>query len=129
MTDFEYRIFQLTNNERRKHGLAALVWNDAPAKAARAHSLDLATSNAFSHAGSDGSSPEQRLHRTSTAMRFLGENISGGRNSPEAAIADWMNSAGHRANILSIDAVYLGVGAVYMEVSRYKYYVTQLFAR
>ena len=127
MTDFEYRVFMLTNAERRKHGLTSLVWNDALADAARGHSLDLAKSNTFSHTGSDGSSPEQRLHRTGTAIRFLGENISGGRNSPEAAINDWMTSAGHRANILSRDAAYLGVGTAYIAASRFKFYITQMF--
>ena len=127
MTDFEYRIFLLTNAERRKHSLASLIWSDMLADVARSHSLDLATSNTFSHAGSDGSSPEQRLHRTGTAIRFLGENISGGRNSPEAAINDWMASAGHRANILNVDAVYLGIGSVYIAASRFRFYVTQMF--
>ncbi|MDR2183604.1 MAG: CAP domain-containing protein [Clostridiales bacterium] len=127
MTHFEYEVFMLTNEERRKHGLAALAWNDALAKAAQGHSRDLATSNTFSHSGSDGSAPEQRLHRASASIRFLGENISGGRNSPGAAINDWMASAGHRANILNMDAVYLGVGVVYLETSRFKFYVVQVF--
>ena len=127
MNDFERRIFELTNAERQKHGLANLIWSNKLTISARAHSLDLAESNTFSHTGSDGSSPEQRIHRTKTAIRFLGENISGGRNSPEAAIKDWMDSAGHRANILNMDAVYLGVGAIYEEVSRFRYYVTQIF--
>ena len=129
MTDYEHRIFLLTNKERRKHGLAGLIWDDALANAARVHSMDLAVSNTFSHTGSDGSAPEQRLHKARDTIRFLGENISVGRSSPEAAIADWMASPGHRENIQNMDAVYLGVGAVYMEASRYKIYVTQVFGR
>jgi uncharacterized protein YkwD len=127
LTDFEYQIFKLTNNERRKYGFAGLIWDDALASAARAHSLDLAISNRLSHVGSDGTTSEQRVHRLGGSIRFLGENISGGRKSPEGAISDWMASAGHRANILNMDAVYLGVGAVYMEASRFRFYVTQVF--
>jgi len=119
----------LTNIERRKHSLAGLFWSDILTKAARTHSLDLATSNIFSHIGSDGSTPEQRIHRVNNGIRFLGENIAGGRNKPEAAIADWMASSGHRANILNSDAVYLGVGAAYAEVSRFRFYATQVFGR
>jgi len=127
MTNYENKIFELTNAERRKHGLKTLVWSDMLANIARAHSLDLATNNIFSHTGFDGTTPEQRLHRANIAVRFMGENISGGRNSPEAAIIDWMTSAGHRANILNVDTVYLGVGAVYFAASRYKIYVVQIF--
>lgn len=119
----------LTNLERRRHNLASLIWNDTLVYIARAHSLDLATSNIFSHIGSDGSTPQQRLHRVSNAIKFLGENIAGGRNKPEATIADWMASSGHRANILNSDAVYLGVGAAYAGASRYKFYATQVFGR
>ena len=128
MTDYEHQIFMLTNEQRRQHGLTGLVWNDALAHIARAHSLDLAAHNIFSHTGSDGTFPEERLHRAISALRFMGENISGGRKNPADAIRDWMASEGHRANILNIDAVYLGVGAVYVPTSRFKYYVTQIFA-
>ena len=126
MIEYERKIFDLTNIERHKHGLGPLIWSDALANAARAHSADLAKNNLFSHTGSDGSSPEQRVHKVST-IRFAGENISGGRNSPEAAIRDWMASPGHRDNILSKNAVYLGVGAVYAAFTRYRFYVTQVF--
>ena len=127
MTDFEYQIFVLTNEIRQRHNLAILVWSGVLANVARAHSLDLATNNIFSHTGSNGSAPEQRLHRAHTTIRFAGENISGGRSNPAEAINDWMSSAGHRAVILNVNAVYLGVGAAYAPTSRFKLYVTQVF--
>ena len=129
MTDFEHQIFLLTNAQRQKYGLPNLIWSNALADVARAHSLDLAASNTFSHTGSDGSTPEQRIHRAGITLRFMGENISGGRNNPAEAIRDWMVSAGHRKNILNIDAIYLGVGKARVKRSRFKIYVTQVFGR
>lgn len=129
MANYEHRIFELTNEERQKYNLPSLVWDDALASTARAHSLDLPTNNIFSHIGSDGSTPEQRLHRTGTTIRFLGENICGGRNNPEEAIRNWMASSGHKANILNADATYLGVGATYVASSRFIIYIVQIFGR
>ena len=129
MTSFEHRVFELTNIERRKHSLTALIWDDALAWVARKHSQDLAANNIFSHIGSDGSLPEHRVRRAGIIAEFLGENICGGRDSPEAVIKDWMNSTGHRANILHIDIIYLGVGAAFAPASRLKFYVTQVFGR
>jgi len=129
MTHYERKIFELTNAERRKYGLAALIWSDTLADVARVHSQDLVTSSVLSHTGTDGSTPIQRVHRAGIAISFQGENISAGRNNPEAAIQDWMASAGHRSNILNVEAAYLGVGAIYVVYSRFKYYVTQVFGR
>ncbi|MCL2377242.1 MAG: CAP domain-containing protein [Defluviitaleaceae bacterium] len=129
MTEYERKIFELTNTVRPRFGLEPLIWDDGLAEIARAHSRDLAENNIFSHAGSDGSSPEQRVRKAGVAARFMGENISAGRHLPEAAMRDWMNSDGHRANILHNDAIYLGVGAVYLGSSKFKFYVTQIFGR
>jgi len=129
LIDFEHKVHILTNTIRQQHGLASLIWSEELARAARTHSRDLATSNTFSHTGTDSTTPEQRVQATGKTMRFLGENICGGRNSPEAAIMDWMNSPGHRVNILNPDAVYLGVGFAYSENSRYRFYVTQVFGK
>ncbi|MCL2574260.1 MAG: CAP domain-containing protein [Defluviitaleaceae bacterium] len=129
MNNYEREIFKLTNKERQKHGLTTLIWNKKLADVAHDHSQDLALSNTFSHTGTDGSTPELRVHRANTSIMFMGENISGGRKNPQTAILDWMNSSGHRQNILNVDAVYMGVGMVYIHASRYGYYVTQVFGK
>jgi len=129
MHEYERKIFELTNEARLRFGLKPLKWDDVLADVARGHSGDLATSNTFSHTGSDGSSPEQRVDKADVASKFMGENISAGRHIPEAAMRDWMNSDGHRINILHTDVRYVGVGAVYVKDSRFKIYVTQLFGR
>jgi len=129
MFEYERKIFELTNEVRLRFGLAPLIWSDTLADVARGHSRDLATSNTFSHTGSDGLSPEQRVDKADIAARFMGENISAGRHISEAAVRDWMSSDGHRANILHTDVRYMGVGAVYVKDSQFKIYVTQLFGR
>jgi len=129
MNDYGCEIFRLTNAERFRYGLSPLTWSDILTDVARKHSVDLVTSNTFSHTGSDGSSPEERVDKSGVAPSFLGENISGGRRDPKVAMQDWLASAGHRANILHVDAIYLGVGIAYAENSKYKIYVTQIFGR
>ncbi|MCL2015071.1 MAG: CAP domain-containing protein [Defluviitaleaceae bacterium] len=106
--EFERRIFELTNIERANNGVPALIWDDSLASAARLHSEDMATNNFFSHTGSDGSSFSQRMQRAG----FTGaaaENIAF-NSTPESTMQAWMNSAGHRANILDSRNTHLGVG-------------------
>lgn len=128
LDDFERRVFELTNVERANNGLPPLIWDSGLASAARAHSDDLARNNLFGHTGSDGSSVGERLSRAGISHRGWAENVSGGRNTPEATVAGWMASPGHRSNILNRDMTHLGVGLSHLEGSRFSFYATQKFA-
>ena len=106
---FERRVFELTNEQRRNHGLPDLIWDDRLAQAARVHSIDMATNNLMAHIGSDGSTVGTRLQRVGvTNWSSWAENVAS-HATPEAVIQAWMNSPGHRANILSSNT-HLGVG-------------------
>ena len=107
----EQRVFELVNIERRNHGLSELVWDNRLGNAARAHSEDMARNNYFDHTGRDGSSHRDRIARAGlTSVGITGENIAMGQTTPEAVMQSWMNSPGHRANILNPNVNHVGVG-------------------
>ena len=108
--DFERRVFELVNIERANYGLAPLIWHDGLANAARAHSTDMRTNNFMSHTGFDGSSVGDRLARAGISHRGWAENVAMGQRTPEAVMTAWMNSPGHRSNILHASQTHLGVG-------------------
>ena len=120
---FEMQVLNLCNAERAKYGLAPLTWdaaNLAPGAAVRAQEITLY----FSHTRPDGSS-------CFTAVRNpgrLGENIAAGQWTPEEVVAAWMNSPGHRANILNGKFTKLGVGYVYVPGDMYGHYWVQMFS-
>jgi len=77
-----------------------LRWNEALANAALAHSRDMATQRYFNHRAKDGSEVAQRATRAGYRWRRVGENIAFGQRSPEEAVASWLDSPGHCANIM-----------------------------
>ena len=107
--EFEHRVFELTNAERRNHGLSDLIWDDQVAAAARAHSEDMATNRFLSHTGSDGSNVGTRLQRVGINVSSWAENVAT-HSTPESVVQAWMNSPGHRANILDTRMTHIGVG-------------------
>ena len=109
-TTLETQVLTRTNAERAKAGCKALVANPALTAAARAHSGDMATYNYFSHTGRDGSTFTTRVKAAGYAPA-VGENIAWGYGDAEGVMTGWMNSPGHRRNILNCKAVALGVGA------------------
>ena len=108
--EFEWRVFQLTNVERENHGVPPLQWNNILGAAARAHTEDMVRNNFLSHTGSDRSDLGQRVTRAGYTWSSVAENIAEGQRSPEEVINSWMNSPGHRANILNPNLIHLGVG-------------------
>ncbi len=127
---YEDQLLALINQERQNQGLAPLTMNAALREAARAHSRDMACNGFFSHTGSDGSSPADRVTRYGYSFSYLGENIyagSGPYNSPQAAFQAWMNSTGHRENMLSPNFVHVGIGYMYEPNSPYGSYWTADF--
>ncbi|MDO5477795.1 MAG: S-layer homology domain-containing protein [Clostridia bacterium] len=118
--------FHATNAFRVAHGKKALKWSDKAAKAAYLHSKDMAEKNYFSHDSKDGRKFYERLKAQGISYRSCGENISAGRSLGFLSYNGWVNSSGHRENMLE-DYNYLGVGAAYEENSTYGAYFTQDF--
>ena len=129
---FAERVIELTNQERARAGLPPLISDAALNAAALRHSQDMADHDFFSHTGSDGSSACGRMAAAGySPIWACGENIAAGFTSPEEVVAAWMNSAGHRANILSPYYQHIGVGYVYDAgdtFGPYYHYWTQDFA-
>lgn len=106
------RMAELVNNERRAAGLAPLTIAPELMAAAQEQSWDMALSGLISHAGSDGRGAAQRMRDAGYNWQRCGENIAVGQTTPDEAMAFWMNSPPHRANILDPGMRELGVGYV-----------------
>jgi uncharacterized protein YkwD len=111
LSAMETQVLDLTNAERAKAGCAGLRLDLRLRTAARAHSTDMAVHNYFSHTGRDGSDPGDRMADAGyNIRRGWAENIAAGYPTAKAVMAGWMNSPGHRANILNCRLRALGVG-------------------
>jgi hypothetical protein len=117
----------LLNQERANENLPSLSIDIRLMEAARRHNNDMATHDFFSHTGSDGSSPFDRIADAGYSFRSAGENIAGGYRTAAAAVQAWMNSSGHRANILNSSYQHIGVGYTYNSSSSYGHYWTTDF--
>lgn len=120
----------LVNQERAKAGCAPLRVQPALAKAARLHSLDMGRYDYFSHVSRDGRTPWDRIQARGYQYGSA-ENLAAGQTSARAVVAAWMNSPGHRANILDCSNVDVGIGVAQVptSVGRYGIYWTQDFGR
>lgn len=116
-------VAKLVNQERAKAGLKSLSVNQAAAAAANVRAREI--EGAFSHTRPNGSSFSTALKEQGAAYRAAGENIAYGQRSAEQVMEGWMNSSGHRANILNAQYTAIGVG-VYRGASRTLHWV-QLF--
>jgi uncharacterized protein YkwD len=125
---FEQRVADLINVERTTRGLSALAFDEKLILAARAHSQDMADKKFFSHTGSDGSDPGDRIAAQGYAWTTYGENIAAGYTTPENVVKGWMDSPGHRDNILNSDMTELGVGYIVKSGSPFTYYWTNVLA-
>ncbi len=88
-----------------------LRWNDSLAEASLLHSEDMANFNYLSHDGRDGSTPPQRIEQAGYRYRAVGENIAGGQTKPEDAVAGWIRSPTHCANLMN--PVFTEMGAAF----------------
>jgi uncharacterized protein YkwD len=104
----EGQVLALTNAQRAAAGCGALSADPALANVARAHSADMRDRNFFSHTNLDGLDPFDRAARAGLTARA--ENIAYGQPDAAAVMDAWMNSPGHRANILDCSLTRLGVG-------------------
>lgn len=109
ISQVEQDIFNLTNEQRQKNGVAPLTFSNEIAAVARAHSKDMNDRNFFDHVNPDGLDPFQRMSIGGISFSTAGENIAGGQ-SASIMITNWMNSPGHRANILNPSFHKIGVG-------------------
>ncbi|SCF92112.1 CAP domain-containing protein [Streptomyces sp. Ncost-T10-10d] len=104
------RILTLVNSERSKAGCSPLTMNAKLTKAAQDHSADMASHRNMSHTGSDGSAPGDRITRAGYRWSAYGENVAYGYTTAESVMAGWMDSPGHRRNILDCSFKEIGVG-------------------
>ncbi|WP_332650146.1 CAP domain-containing protein [Lysinibacillus sp. 54212] len=109
---FELKVVELTNQERQKAGLAPLSADTPLMNAAREKSQNMKDYNYFSHTSPNLGSPFDRLNALGISYRSAGENIAKGQSTPEEVVKAWMNSQGHRANILNDQYTHIGVGYV-----------------
>jgi len=122
----------MVNYQREQAGVPALSSSSALFSAARNHSQDMATNNFFSHTGSNGSSPFDRMSAAGFSYSAAAENIyagNGSNNSASAAVSGWMGSEGHRQNMLNPTYTYAGVGYWCNSSSTYGGYFTLNLAK
>ena len=122
---FEAQVLELVNHERAQAGLQPLSLSQGAASAADVRARELTRS--FSHTRPDGRGFQTALTEAGVSYTAYGENIAYGQNSPQQVMNQWMNSAGHRANILNPNFTAMGVGH-YENASGTDYWV-QLFIR
>lgn len=110
ISEIERRVIELTNAERRRQGLPDFQADSELSNVARAKSNDMRANNYFSHTSPTYGSPFDMMRDFGLSYSAAGENIAQGQRSPEEVVQAWMNSEGHRANILSGNFTHIGVG-------------------
>lgn len=103
-------VLALVNKERAAVGCPAVTLNAQLTKAAQDHSTDMAQHATMSHTGSDGSDPGQRITAAGYTWSSYGENVAYGYSTPAQVMDGWMNSPGHRRNILDCSYKEIGIG-------------------
>ncbi|HHZ02494.1 MAG TPA: hypothetical protein GX396_06105 [Tissierellia bacterium] len=112
VSNYEQRVAELVNVERQKNGLAPLTLDSAISNVARMKSKDMSDNNYFAHQSPTYGSAGDMLTQFGIRWSAWGENIASGQRTPEEVVNAWMNSEGHRANILSPNFSKIGVGYV-----------------
>ena len=123
-TSIEMEVARLVNIERQKEGLAPLTFSEELSKVARVKSQDMANKNYFSHNSPTYGDPFAMMRSFGIQYKTAGENIAKGYSGAESVVRGWMNSSGHRANILNSSFGKIGVG--YVNVNGTTYW-TQMF--
>ncbi len=110
VSQFEQQVITLTNAERAKEGLPALQADTTLMKSARAKSDDMAKNNYFSHTSPTYGSPFDQMKSLGISYKSAGENIAQGQKTPQEVVQAWMESPGHRENIMNASYTHIGVG-------------------
>lgn len=103
-------LLQIVNEERAKEGCGPVTSNDLLDTAAQRHSADMTSRDYFSHTSPDGTDPGDRITAAGYRWSTYGENIAKGQRTPAEVMQAWMNSPGHRANILNCAFKEMGIG-------------------
>jgi uncharacterized YkwD family protein/spore coat assembly protein SafA len=121
----EDQVVELVNQERANYGLKALKSNWELARVARYKSQDMIDHKYFDHNSPTYGTPFQMMKNFGISYSSAGENIAAGQATPKEVVQAWMNSEGHRKNILSSSYTEIGVG--YVKGGSYGHYWTQMF--
>lgn len=108
----ENAVARLANVVRAEAGVPALRTDERLRAAARGHSADMAKRDFCEHVNPDGAAPADRM-RAAGYPHPAGENVARGQESPHSVMRAWMNSPGHRANLVNPDFVFIGVGVYF----------------
>ena len=125
VNSMEKQVASLTNSERKAKGLSALTLDNQLSKLARLKAEDMAKKGYFSHTSPTYGSAFDMMNKYGVSYRTAGENIAKGQKTAESVMNGWMNSSGHRANILS--SAYTNIGVGYAKDSRGNTYWVQIF--
>ena len=112
VSSYEKDVVRLVNEIRRENGLKELTYDWELSRVARYKSQDMKDNRYFSHTSPVYGSPFQMMKSFGIRYRSAGENIAKGQTTPQAVVNAWMNSSGHRANILNSSFTHIGVGYV-----------------
>ncbi|MBI0578895.1 SafA/ExsA family spore coat assembly protein [Neobacillus cucumis] len=121
----ENQVIQLTNQERAKNGLKPFTPDWELSRVARYKAMDMRDKNYFSHTSPTYGDPFTMIKNFGISYRAAAENIAAGQTTPQEVVNAWMNSPGHRANILSTSTTRIGVG--YAKGGSMRYYWVQQF--
>lgn len=127
--NFSQLIYAEVNDIRLSYGLQPLQWNANVANVARQHSQNMADNNFFSHADPQGNTALERLLNAGVRFNLVAENLALNENAPDPvslAIQGWLDSPGHRQNMLRAEVTHTGVGVIRQGE---EYFFTQLFIR
>jgi uncharacterized protein YkwD len=109
-SDFVTAVLELTNAARAENNLPALELSDDLCKAAQDHANDMSANKYFSHTSQDGRTLVDRVQKYNTSFYYMGENIARGQSTAKEVVNDWLNSEGHRANIMNTSYTKIGIG-------------------
>ncbi len=112
LSAYEAEVVRLVNDARRENGLQPLTASEELSNIARIKSQDMVDQHYFSHTSPTYGTPFQMLTSFGVTYRSAGENIAYGQRTPQEVVSTWMNSPGHRANILNASYTEIGVGYV-----------------
>lgn len=112
VSSYESEVIRLVNEIRQERGLSPLSVNWELSRVARYKSQDMKDRNYFSHTSPTYGTPFQMIKAFGLSFRTAGENIAQGYPTPQAVVTGWMNSSGHRANILNASYTQIGIGYV-----------------
>ena len=112
VSNYEKEVVEIVNQKRKENGLNPLIIDEKLSHVARVKSQDMADNHYFDHTSPTYGSPFDMMEKFGISYRAAGENIAKGQKTPKEVVNAWMNSSGHRKNILSSSYTHIGVGHV-----------------